>query len=392
MYFCALFVTWTHQPGLVSNVHMQEKLDVAAIMKRIENQQKFLNMTRQDLMAITDIPYATLTSCIQKNTLPRFNDLYLISLAIGIPVDTLLTGRATDANRKGDIMYWRPHVSQGISRRYLLRFPDKIAISKTIEALVDGISPFVLSLPPEEITKSMEELKAGIFFNLLFMDDIFSIFQFTDMVKEINKFYVVKPDEAPTIVDYFLANSQMATSLWGYPYLAVQNLWQVVHELIPTRYSSVNAFLKDAGINSQSYNKYLNACTSHASPGTETVLKVCSLLGIDDIDGAIRSKLPDIPAESSNPYQKAGLIPHEIDNAALRSNLKPLPYLAMFFDAFFSLNYNTLLGVYNQILRIDSSKIKSTEALRRLPFPDNAYSIGADTLNELIEKDYQIQR
>lgn len=71
---------------------MDEKLDVVAIMKRIENQQKFLNMTRQDLMAITDIPYATLTSCIQKNTLPRFNDLYLISLAIGIPIDTLLSG------------------------------------------------------------------------------------------------------------------------------------------------------------------------------------------------------------------------------------------------------------------------------------------------------------
>ena len=358
-------------------------------MKRIENQQKFLNMTRQDLMAITDIPYATITSCVQKNTLPRFNDLYLISLAIGIPIDTLLTGRTTGANIMGNIMYWRPHVSLGIPRRYLLRFPDKVAISKTIAALVEENSPFVLSLPPAEISKSMEELKAAIFFNLLFMDDIFSIFQFADMVKEINKFFVVKSDEAPTIVDYFLANSQMATSLWGYPYLAVQNLWQVVHELIPTRYTSVNAFLKHAGINSQTYSKYLNACTSHASPGTETVLKVCSLLGIDDIDGAIRSKLPDIPAESSNPYQKAGLIPHEIENDALRNNLKPLPYLAMFFDAFFSLSYNTLLEIYNQIQRIDSSQIKSTEALRRLPFPENAYSIGSDSLNAVIAKDYR---
>lgn len=367
---------------------MMEKLDAVAIMKAIESQQKNLNMTRQDLMAITDIPYATLTSCIQKNTLPRFNDLYLISLAIGIPIDALLSGRPTDANIKGNIMYWRPHVSSGIPRRYLLRFPDKTAISKTIAALLEGVSPFVLSLPPAEISKSKEELKAAIFFNLLFMDDIFSIFQFADMVKEINKFYVVKQDEAPTIVDYFLANSQMATSLWGYPYLAVQNLWQVVHELIPNRYTSVNAFLKDAGINSQTYNKYLNACTSHASPGTETVLKVCSLLGIDDIDGAIRSKLPDIPAESSNPYQKVGLIPHEIENTALRNNLKPLPYLAMFFDAFFSLSYNTILRIYNQILRTDSSKIKSTEALRRLPFPDNEYNIGSDTLNTVIADDY----
>ena len=117
-------------------------------------------------------------------------------------------------------------------------------------------------------------------------------------------------------------------------------------------------------------------------------MKVCSLLGIDDIDGAIRSKLPDIPAESSNPYQKAGLIPHEIENDALRNNLKSLPYLAMFFDAFFSLNYNTLLGIYNQILRTDSSKIKSTEALRRLPFPENEYNIGSDTLNTVIADDY----
>ena len=367
---------------------MDEKLDVAAIMKRIENQQKFLNMTRQDLMAITDIPYATITSCVQKNTLPRFNDLYLISLAIGIPIDTLLSGMTTDKNLKGDIMWWRPHVSQGIPRRYLLRFPDKIAISKTIEALVEGVSIFVLSLPTADISKTKEELKAAIFFNLLFMDDIFSIFQFSDMVKEINKFFVVKTDETPTIVDYFLAISQMATSLWGYPYLAVQYLWEVVHELIPTRYTSVNAFLKYAGINSQTYNKYLNACTSHASPGIETVLKVCSLLGIDDIDEAIRSKLPDIPSTSSNPYQKAGLIPHEIENAALREHLKPLPYLAMFFDAFFSLSYNTLLEIYDQILRTDSSKIKSTEALRRLPFPDNAYSIGSDTLNAVIANDY----
>lgn len=371
---------------------MDEKLDVAAIMKRIENQQKFLNMTRQDLMAITDIPYATITSCVQKNTLPRFNDLYLISLAIGIPIDTLLSGMTTDKNLKGDIMWWRPHVSQGIPRRYLLRFPDKIAISKTIEALVEGVSIFVLSLPTADISKTKEELKAAIFFNLLFMDDIFSIFQFSDMVKEINKFFVVKTDETPTIVDYFLANSQMATSLWGYPYLAVQNLWQVVHELIPTRYTSVNAFLKYAGINSQTYNKYLNACTSHASPGIETVLKVCSLLGIDDIDEAIRSKLPDIPSTSSNPYQKAGLIPHEIENAALREHLKPLPYLAMFFDAFFSLSYNTLLEIYNQIQRTDASKIKSTDALRRLPFPDNAYSIGSDTLNAVIASDYIVSK
>lgn len=163
----------------------------------------------------------------------------------------------------------------------------------------------------------------------------------------------------------------------------------MVHELIPTRYTSVNAFLKHAGINSQTYNKYLNACTSHASPGTETVLRVCSLLGIDGIDGTIISKLPDIPAESSNPYQKAGLTPHEIENVALRNNLKPLPCLAMFFDAFFSLSYNTLLGIYNQIQRTDSSKIKSTEALRRLPFPDNAYKIGSDTLNAVIADDYR---
>ena len=63
-------------------------------------------------------------------------------------------------------------MSLGIHRRYLLRFPDKIAISKTIAALVEGVNHFVLCLPPAQFSKSKDELEAAIFFNLLFMDDM----------------------------------------------------------------------------------------------------------------------------------------------------------------------------------------------------------------------------
>ena len=209
------------------------------------------------------------------------------------------------------------------------------------------------------------------------------------MVNKINDFYSITSDEPLVIIDYFLANSQMAASLWGYPFLAVQNLWRSIDDIVSEKYVTLSAFLKDAGINSLTYSKYLNACSSHASPETETVWRVCSLLGIDDIDGAIRSKLPEIPSQSSNPYQKVGLIPHTVEDPSLKENLKSLPYLAMFFDSLFSLSYNVLSDIYYKIQRVDSSKIKSTEALRRLPFPDNAYSIGSDTLNAVIAKDYE---
>lgn len=368
---------------------MEKELDKAAIVGSIEQQQKKLNMTRQDLTAITDIPYATLTSCIQKNKLLRFNDLYLISLAIGMPIDELLSPSKHIKGSTNNILYWQKYMSEGVSRRYLLRFPDKVAISKTIASLSKDINLFTFFLPPKEITKSIEDFKATIFFHTLCMDDIFSIFHFADMVNKINDFYSITSDEPLVIIDYFLANSQMAASLWGYPFLAVQNLWRSIDDIVSEKYVTLSAFLKDAGINSLTYSKYLNACSSHASPETETVWRVCSLLGIDDIDGAIRSKLPEIPSQSSNPYQKVGLIPHTVEDPSLKENLKSLPYLAMFFDSLFSLSYNVLSDIYYKIQRVDSSKIKSTEALRRLPFPDNAYSIGSDTLNAVIAKDYK---
>ncbi len=372
----------------------KELLDVAAIMDAIDKQQKLLNMSRQDVCALTGIPYSTFTGALQKKKLPRFNELYLISLAIGLPIDSLIKAPYISSMDKDNISFWLRYMPEGEIRRFLVRFPDKVALIRTFKALSESISEHFLLLPPTEVIKDKDDMKAGILFNLLSMDEFYSFFCYAHMVDAINEFCAIKQDEPLCVTDYYNSGKQLAASLWVFPNLAVELLWEYVDELVSTKYRHTSAFLKDAGINSVSYSKYLHACTEEASPTVETVIKVCSLLGIDDIDGAIRSRLPEITEESCNAYQKLGIIPHQIEYEPFKDNLKALPYLGMFADMLFSLSYPTIEKLYLKVYKAASTHPKSSEALRKLvfiqdpPTPENPSVPRPALYNSDLIKDY----
>ena len=380
---------------LLSNVSMGKgKLDVAAILEIIDKQQKLLNMSRQDICALTGIPYSTFTGAIQKKKLPRFNDLYLISLAIGLPIDLLLQAPKDYSYDLRNICAWIKFMPEGDIRRFLVRFPDKVALAKMFKALSDDLTGHFLFLPPAVVIKNKEEMKAASLFNLLTMDEFYSFFCYAHMVDAINEFYGVKLEETLCITDYYNSGKQLAATLWGYPNIAVEYLWTHVEELIPTKYPNTSAFLKEAGINSVTHARYLCASQEEASPGVETVVKVCSLLGIDDIDGAIRSKLPEIVEKSDNSYQKLGIIPHPIENKAVKDNLKSLPYLAMFADMLFSLSYPVIEKIYSEVYKAATTHPKSSESLRKLPFIqdpptwDNPIILPSPLRNADLMRDY----
>lgn len=369
-------------------------LDSVAIIEAIDNQQKKLNLSRQDICALTGIPYSTFTSSIQKRKLPRFNDLYLIANAIGIPIDQLLKAPHINNFDKNNINYWIRYTPKGEIRRFLNRFPDKVAIARTIKDLSQEIIEATYLLPPKEISKTKDELSAAIFLHLLAMDEFYSVFCYAHIVEAINDFYVIKNNEDCCAIDFHKACKQLTATLWGYPNIAVENLWKCVDKLIPTRYPNTSAFLKDAGLNSLAYSKYLNASEEEASPSPETVCRVCSLLGIDDIDAAIRSKLPEIVEDSENKYQALGIVPHKIENKAFKDNLKSQPYLAMAMDMFFSLSYGPIEKIYYEVKRVEdthpatSAEIFSMPFIQAPPSSDNPYILPSPLKNDDLIKDY----
>lgn len=345
---------------------MHNSLDAERIINALERQQKILNLSRLDLCSLTGIPYTTITSSLQKGTLLRFNDLYLLSLAIGMPINELLNPEnKTDPSRKDNILYWHRYMPDGCMKRYLALFPDKVALAKAFLPLMENVNPLTLFLPPRSISKTIDDLRACIFFHLLCMEDVFSAFYISRMVDEINRFYSIQSEDPLTIIDYFQTQKQITASLWGFPFLAVQKLWEAIDEIIQTKYSSLSAFLKEAGINAVAYSRYLHACSEKSSPSTETVYRVCSMLGIDDIDALIRSKLPPVIGKISITSQKAGILPHRIEFDTLAENLKSLPYFALFMDSFFSLGYDTLLKIYDQIQGMAFRKENSLKAVQK---------------------------
>lgn len=173
----------------------KENIDAVAILERIDKQQKLLNMLRQDICALTGIPYSTFTGAIQKKKLPRFNDLYLISLAIGLPIDILLQSPIEYSSDLRNICAWIKFMPEGDIRRFLVRFPDKVTIAKMFKAFSDDLTANFLFLPPAVVIKNKEEMKAASLFNLLTMDVFYSFFCYSHMVDAIYGFYGVKQGE-----------------------------------------------------------------------------------------------------------------------------------------------------------------------------------------------------
>lgn len=350
-------------------------LDPEVILTRIERQLDQLNMTKQELSTLTYITYPTLINNFQKKKIPMFNDLYKISLAIGMPVDDLLAENEPDCTENEDnILAWRKLIPGGhYKSSFLLHIQDKVAIAKTFRALAEkqstGFDPTAMFM--QRFTLSIDDLRFYCFLHTITMHRADSIFIFSKMSEMVNAFFSNKTDSVITFPEYRKAQNKMALSVWVLPYLPTQNLWTYINKRIPEKYPTLSSFLKDAKLNSQTYGKYLNACNERSTPSTESVYRICRLLDITDLDSTIRGNLPEIPSASTNAARFAGVLPHEIENDVIRNNLKALPYLAMFYDCVFSLNYESLSTIQKYI----------TDSVWH-PFSSSDYIVFARTAKE----------
>ena len=345
-----------------------KSLDAKTVLNRLEEQRDLMEMTRFDIAIQTGIPYATITNSFSKQTTLKFNDLYLLSIDLGIPVDGLIAEKEpVYAGNKENILYWKEQYQhRDFTDSLIFRIPDKVAIAKTFSALSQDLD-VAKNLRINIGSKSIEQLKFYVFYHFLFLGDTDSLFIFNQMADRIRAFFSINTDKQKnTLYDLFQAENLLSISLWGYPYMAIQNLWMKIDEAISNRYATKSQFLKEAALNSQTYKRYLEASKESSSPGSETVKRACYLAGLNDIDATIRSKLPEIPSDSSTSGKQFGILPHPIENKALADNLRTLPYLAMFFDALFSLNYDSLFEI---ALQINTALNHPYSALRYNPRP-----------------------
>ena len=355
LYFSVTLFFWTLQQECAEIKHMIRKaelLNAKTILKRMETQREMMGMTRQDISYLTDIPYSTLTNNFQKNKVPMFDDLYRMSLSIGMPMDELVSEEEPAYSlNKDNMLYWKEFTpSRSFSETFIQAFPDKVALARTFNAMAQKSDPFQTLGHNNHKQKSIDDLRFLCIFHTLTTYEVDSIFLFMKMSQLVNVFFSnAKPDNTLTLYDYRTAQKEMTLSLWAFPCMSVQNLFQVINEKFPSKFPNLSAFLKEAKLNSQTYGKYLKASEQSSTPSTDTVYRICKLLDIRDIDNAIRSRLPDIPTESVNAGIPAGIIPHAIEDGTLRETLKPLPYLAMFYDCVFSLSYDMLWEIALQI-------------------------------------------
>ena len=333
-------------------IRKSDLLNAKTILKRMETQREMMGMTRQDISYLTDIPYSTLTNNFQKHKIPMFDDLYRISLSIGMPVDELVSeDEPAYSLNKDNMLYWKEFIpSHSFSGTFIQAFPDKVALARTFNAMAQKSDPFQTLGHNNHKQKSIDDLRFLCIFHTLTTYEVDSIFLFMKMSQLVNDFFSnTNPDNPLTLYDYRTAQEEMALSLWAFPCMSVQNLFQVINEKFPSKFPNLSAFLKEAKLNSQTYGKYLKASEQSSTPGTDTVYRICKLLDIRDIDNTIRSLLPDIPSESDNVGIPAGILPHAIEDEVLMETLKPLPYLAMFYDCVFSLSYDMLWEIALQI-------------------------------------------
>lgn len=333
-------------------IRKSDLLNAKTILKRMETQREMMGMTRQDISYLTDIPYSTLTNNFQKHKIPMFDDLYRISLSIGMPVDELVSeDEPAYSLNKDNMLYWKEFIpSHSFSGTFIQAFPDKVALARTFNAMAQKSDPFQTLGHNNHKQKSIDDLRFLCIFHTLTTYEVDSIFLFMKMSQLVNDFFSnTNPDNPLTLYDYRTAQKEMALSLWAFPCMSVQNLFQVINEKFPSKFPNLSAFLKEAKLNSQTYGKYLKASEQSSTPGTDTVYRICKLLDIRDIDNTIRSLLPDIPSESDNVGIPAGILPHAIEDEVLMETLKPLPYLAMFYDCVFSLSYDMLWEIALQI-------------------------------------------
>lgn len=323
------------------------KLAADTILNRIDKQREFLHLSRNDVASVAGINQLSFINNFKKHKIPKFNDLYRISNALGITFDTLVAEKEPEyLTDKNNVIYWTTLTEKDtLPNSQLMQNSDKNAIVRAFNSLSEGLDAGNLIRNPETAGTS-DEYRFCIFYEFLRAEEVDGLFLMSEIIHVLNKAFGVEDFQISTF-SLQMAFYEMANSLWLHSYLPVASIWQTIDDKISSRYDFKSNFYKDSGISSRSYSEYQDATTTMASPSTDTMLKILKLLDIDNVDEAIRSRIPetfDVPPSSNISFY----VNYEpVINETLKASLKTVPFLALFMNAIFSLGFKDLARIKN---------------------------------------------
>lgn len=323
------------------------KLAADTILNRIDKQREFLHLSRNDVASVAGINQLSFINNFKKHKIPKFNDLYRISNALGITFDTLVAEKEPEyLTDKNNVIYWTTLTEKDtLPNSQLMQNSDKNAIVRAFNSLSEGLDAGNLIRNPETAGTS-DEYRFCIFYEFLRAEEVDGLFLMSEIIHVLNKAFGVEDFQISTF-SLQMAFYEMANSLWLHSYLPVASIWQTIDDKISSRYDFKSNFYKDSGISSRSYSEYQDATTTMASPSTDTMLKILKLLDIDNVDEAIRSRIPetfDAPSLSNISFY----VNYEpMTNETLKATLKTVPSLAQFMNGIFSLGFKDLARIKN---------------------------------------------
>lgn len=323
------------------------KLAADTILNRIDKQREFLHLSRNDVASVAGINQLSFINNFKKHKIPKFNDLYRISNALGITFDTLVAEKEPEyLTDKNNVIYWTTLTEKDtLPNSQLMQNSDKNAIVRAFNSLSEGLDAGNLIRNPETAGTS-DEYRFCIFYEFLRAEEVDGLFLMSEIIHVLNKAFGVEDFQISTF-SLQMAFYEMANSLWLHSYLPVASIWQTIDDKISSRYDFKSNFYKDSGISSRSYSEYQDATATMASPSTDTMLKILKLLDIDNVDEAIRSRIPetfDTPSLSNISFYGNY---EPMTNETLKATLKTVPSLAQFMNGIFSLGFKDLARIKN---------------------------------------------
>ena len=323
------------------------KLAADTILNRIDKQREFLHLSRNDVASVAGINQLSFINNFKKHKIPKFNDLYRISNALGITFDTLVAEKEPEyLTDKNNVIYWTTLTEKDtLPNSQLMQNSDKNAIVRAFNSLSEGLDAGNLVKNPETAGTS-DEYRFCIFYAFLHAEEVDGLFLMSEIIHVLNKAFGVEDFQISTF-SLQMAFYEMANSLWLHSYLPVASIWQTIDDKISSRYDFKSNFYKDSGISSRSYSEYQDATTTMASPSTDTMLKILKLLDIDNVDEAIRSRIPETFDTPSLSNISSYVNYEPMTNETLKITLKTVPSLAQFMNGIFSLGFKDLARIKN---------------------------------------------
>lgn len=303
------------------------------VLEKIESQIERLNMMSHDVAALADINHVTFLNNFKKVKTPKFNDIYRISLAIGMSADQLLyTDSIAPENDPRNIFYWYKNEEKPIDRSsFIAAIPDKIAVADLLCSLNERY---------QIAGKEMDLTRFQLIRNMMLLQEADFIFLYNIIASKMYYYCNQEPlyVERDNLYDIWSSMRGLYESVWD-PKTAITHLyWDTVTKKMHEVFSTRTKFIRASGVSTQACNEY-NDKNGISSPTTETMLKVADLLSIDSIDAAIRDNIEDIkdPDNISKMYEEPDT-PYKITYSEIRNHMKTMPKLGIFLDQVLSLN------------------------------------------------------